>query len=139
MRMYKALCLLMGLVASCTPTLAPAQPHEHMSPAGKFYESWNIPPERKSSCCSDQDCYSTLFRVRGGHYEYLSRRLIGFADQGWPRETVEDALKRGEWGGIPDEKLEANQADPRESPDGMNHVCVLSSGYVLCAATGSLQ
>ncbi len=40
------------------------------------------------------------------------------------------------WREIPDDRIENNQPDARESPDGQSHVC-FNPAYVLCAVLGS--
>jgi hypothetical protein len=63
----------------------------------KFYSTWMMPSERKQSCCNQRDCYPTEVKNFGGT---------------WFAKRRED----GAWIPIPENKLEQNQADPRESP-----------------------
>jgi len=89
----------------------------------RFYSTWMVPPLRNSSCCNKKDCYPTQFRQVGGT---------------WFAMRKED----GEWIAIPEERLEHNQADPEESPDGQSHVCMRAPGMdnmVFCAVLGSGQ
>jgi hypothetical protein len=91
--------------------------HTHEGVVGKFYQSWKIPPKREVSCCDEKDCYQTRFKTEGGTVFFLHR------------ET-------GTWMVIPSDKLEENTADPRDSPDGLNHVCANAWGVVFCAVRG---
>jgi hypothetical protein len=110
--------------------LTPVEAQEHQHPAAdadlhaRFYAGWMIPnggEPRRSSCCSLKDCYPTEIRQQAG--VYLARR----------RED-------GAWIPIPRGKLEHEQGDPRESPDGQSHVCMPPPGagtVVYCAVLGS--
>lgn len=99
--------------------------HAELGVAGDFYEKWNQPlprwPDgsRQASCCSQRDCYATR-EIRGGdgRWEYMSR------------------VTR-KWMAIPERLLESNQPDPRESPDGLTHICENNSGQLLCVTLGS--
>lgn len=91
--------------------------HSHMGNVGHFYQTWMRPEKREYSCCSDKDCYATEFKAVGGTWFYLHR------------ET-------GTWKPIPAELLEDNTADPRDSPDGRNHICANPEGFVFCAVRG---
>ncbi len=86
----------------------------------RFYASWFRPPERKMSCCSLNDCHTVQVKREGERYYFL------------------DNIYAHGWRFIPAERLEQNAADPRESPDGSNHVC-FNQMYVLCAVLGSGQ
>jgi len=89
----------------------------------RFYSTWKMPQprdasgERINSCCSNIDCYPTTFKQVGGTW---------FAQQ---RET-------GKWIVIPVQRLEQNQPDPRDSPDGHGHLCANPNGMVYCAVLG---
>jgi hypothetical protein len=96
-----------------------------------FYSTWMRPDQRNaqggrfSSCCNKQVCYPTTFEKRSGWW-YARRR--------------ED----GAWIRVPPGVLESEQLDPRESPDGGNHVCMpppnhSRAGEVYCAVLGSGQ
>jgi len=80
----------------------------------KFYSTWMRPVKfglntrRTISCCSKLDCYPAEVKREGGTW---------FVKQ---RET-------GNWVVVPDEIIEQNQPDPRESPDGRAHVCLQAS------------
>jgi len=94
--------------------------HDALGSAGKFYSNWLRPNQegpRVSSCCNNRDCYQPLIRGTPGHWEYLSRAT-------------------GRYRTIPENLLESNQEDPRESPDGLPHVCEDATGGVLCAVLG---
>jgi hypothetical protein len=85
-----------------------------------FYDGWKRPPARFYSCCSKTDCHVVdLKRDEHG-------KLMFF-------DTSQQL-----WRVIPEEIIESNLADPRESPDGRNHVCY-NSMYVFCAVLGSGQ
>jgi hypothetical protein len=98
--------------------------HDGMSAeVDRFYSSWLVPNggnPRLSSCCSKTDCSPAEIRRVAGHWE--GRRL-------------RDSL----WVTIPEKLIESNQGDPRESPDGLSHLCLNGSGAVLCAVLGSGQ
>lgn len=89
---------------------AMGQHHHPPADAGmhdSFYMTWMVPNNgapRVSSCCSGKDCYPV--EVRSGRF-------------GWEFRRRED----GAWLPIPENRIEQNQADPRESPDHRNHVC----------------
>src|SRR5690348_11003031 len=110
--------------------LWPAQAQERHHPPqdmelhNTFYSTWMIPNNgavRSKSCCNNIDCYPTEVHRVGDH---------------WFAKRRED----GKWILIPDDKIEQNQPDPRESPDGRSHVCMSSpfaGDYVYCAVLGS--
>ncbi len=120
---------MLSILFALLITPATAQEHHHHPPQDQhlhdmFYNTWRMPNgglPRTSSCCNDRDCYPTSIELRGGKY-YARRR--------------ED----GAWIEVPASKLEHNQSDPRESPDGQNHVCMPPPGYgqgVYCAVLGN--
>ena len=86
-----------------------------------FYLTWKRMPERAMSCCGNEDCHIVQVQKTNGKWYFLDRFTNS---SGW-RE-------------IPEERLEHNAADPRESPDGNSHVC-FTPNYVLCAVLGSGQ
>ncbi len=122
----RAFCLLAFALAAL-----PSQggEHHHHPPEDaalhhRFYVTWNIPNDgkpRKQSCCNRQDCYPTQIKNVGGTYFALRR-------------------ENQVWVPVPDSKIEHNQSDPREFPDGRNHVCMAppQDGIkVYCAVLGS--
>jgi hypothetical protein len=107
----------------------PAYPHDasHAKTATEaavfdFYATWMRPPGRSYSCCNMNDCHVVEIKREGGRYSFLDRLSFGAPL----------------WREIPEDRLEHNAADPRESPDGSSHVC-FNSMYVLCAVLGSGQ
>ena len=98
-------------------------PPEHMMLHEKFYSKWNMPNNggyRVNSCCSNTDCYPTPIKKEGEKHVFLHR------------ETQT-------WLEVPETKLEQNQPDEEESPDGQSHVCASKNGVVFCATMGSGQ
>jgi hypothetical protein len=98
-------------------------PPEHQELHEKFYSTWMIPrpgmpDHRKASCCDKRDCYPAEVTRIGGQWFFLHR------------ET-----KR--WLPIPENRLEHNQPDPRESPDGRSHICAGTTGVLYCATLGA--
>ncbi len=85
-----------------------------------FYHTWMRPPGRTMSCCGPNDC--RVVRVK--HTE----------DDRWYFRDPQQQL----WREIPDDRIEGNRPDARESPDGQSHVCY-NSAFVLCAVLGSGQ
>ena len=110
------------IIALMVPAFSMEQ-HDHNSLglAGDFYAGWKRPTQegpRVSSCCNQKDCHQALVRGSVGHWEYMSHIT-------------------GRWTTLPEGILEHNQEDPRESPDGLPHVCEqFPSGKVLCAVLG---
>ncbi len=84
-----------------------------------FYKSWKRPPDRMMSCCGGEDCHAVDVKQENGHWAFFDKL-------------------QGLWRRIPDDRLEHNFADARESVDGRNHVCY-NTMYVLCAVLGSGQ
>ena len=84
----------------------------------EYYSKWMIPPERFSSCCNRIDCAAAEVKIDGGHY---------FFKRAYDLNWIE----------VPRRKIENFQADARESPDGMNHLCVTAGGVPLCAVLGA--
>ena len=99
----------------------------------EFYAGWKRPDLREkknntrwSSCCNKTDCHEVDVKTERG--------IWFFKD-----------IYTQQWFPIPADKLEDNQPDPRESPDGKSHVCysaytTSSVAYVniFCAVLGSL-
>lgn len=115
---------LAGLLFILTPVNAQVlHHHEGMSSeVDKFYTYWLQPnngAERYYGCCNRIDCYPTEAKIVGGHWWYLHRETL-------------------KWMPVPDEKVEHLQTDPKESPDGRNHVCANKTGWVYCFVAGSL-
>ena len=92
--------------------VSPAFAQEHIHPdeiitdsrVAHFYETWRQPNQRRMSCCAKRDCYAAQVRRQSGAWEYLHK---------WS----------GRWYRIPDHVIESNAIEPRDSPDGQNHVC----------------
>lgn len=115
---------LVGLLFILTPVDAQVlHHHEGMTPeVDQFYSYWlrpNLGRPRNSSCCNRLDCYPVEAQMRGGHWFFKHR------------ETQQ-------WKIVPDGLVEHEQADPKESPDGRNHVCASPYGHVYCFVVGSL-
>ncbi len=97
------------------------QAHAHEGIVGDFYASWMRPyasmgqPRRTISCCHQKDC----------HAAEVKRGVEGWSFKG----------PQGNWISIPEERLENNQPDPRDSPDGLSHVCY-TGWVVVCAILG---
>jgi hypothetical protein len=128
------ICLLGGMYSHAYGE----EPHSHEGDVGQFYMTWMRPENaclspnvqegshcghRKSSCCNKQDCHGTQVKKIDGRWQF------------WDYWSWTEAPR---WRDVPDSVLEHNQPDPRESPDGQNHVCA-SPGHVFCAVFGSGQ
>ena len=116
---------LVGLIFLATPIAAQdIHHHEGMSPeVDRFYSTWLQPNEgrqRYYGCCSRLDCYPTDAQFRGGHW--------------WARHR-----ETGNWIIVPSHKVEHDQPDGRDSPDGRTHMCASPTGVVYCfvVATGT--
>lgn len=111
---------LLALLIS-TATAQEIHHHEGMSPeVDRFYSTWLQPNQgrpRFYGCCNRIDCYPVEAQFRGGHWWFKHR------------ET-------GHWMIVPDGKVEHDQPDPRESPDGLTHVCASPLGTVYCFVVG---
>lgn len=106
MRALCALCIGFALMMMLGPlVLGHEHPPQDEELHVKFYLSWMIPPLRNVSCCDKRDCYPTAVKNVGGT---------------WFVERREDR----EWIPVPEHKIEQNQKDPKESPDGRAHVCL---------------
>jgi hypothetical protein len=120
-----ALLGFLWLVLSVSQQAAHGQEHGHAGEIGRFYETWKRPAyrneatgERVHSCCNKKDCAPTEIVSRNG-------KLYAWDHPMRPKEYVE----------LPPALFEHNQPDPRESPDGRNHVCMHTIVY--CVALGS--
>lgn len=100
-----ALALLIASLLYAKAADAGEHNHEALGEVGAFYETWMRMPDRSNSCCNKIDCYETIIKPdgKGGHV-FLHR------------ETQT-------WVLIPNDKLEDNATDARDSPNGMSHVC----------------
>jgi len=123
------LALALGFALNMTRLIivaAGAEGHTHDGEVGKFYQAWmrptnrNVNGERTMSCCGENDCHPVAQLKRNGENWFFY-----------------DAMYR-QWVLIPPEKIEDNQPDPHDSPDGNWHVCN-QGGMVYCAVRGSLQ
>lgn len=120
MRCIYGLLLLLAMTV-CAPAQHPSQDQELHD---KFYQDWLRPDtgriggNRTQSCCNKADCYPTEIKLQGGKWFFKHR------------ET-------GDWLVIPKGRLEHNQPDPRESPDGGSHVCASAAGDLFCAVLGN--
>lgn len=117
--MTRALVILLALTSA-----ALADDHQHPPQDADlhdaFYSTWRVPnggAYRGSSCCNKKDCYPAQIKSQAGQVFFLHR------------ETRQ-------WKIIPQGIIEANQPDPRESPDGQSHVCASPTGAVYCAVLG---
>lgn len=104
-----------------------AEVHHHdneTEAVDKFYSEWQRPDmrrddgERYYSCCNRTDCHATVVQKGDGGDLYARSH---------------DGLR---WVKIPDELIEQNQTDPRESPDGRNHACISKADEVFCFTYG---
>jgi hypothetical protein len=97
--------------------------HEGMTAElDRFYSYWLQPNQglqRVMGCCSHIDCYPVEARFDGTNWWYKHRESGRFLP-------------------VPIDKVEHLQSDPKESPDGRNHVCASKSGHVYCFVAGSL-
>ncbi len=112
-------------------SISRAQEHQHPPQDSdiheRFYKDWRMPnggQARTQSCCNKQDCYPTAFKLVGGT---------------WFARRRED----GKWMAVPVSKLENEQTDPRESPDGRGHICAAppvpngDTYSIFCAVLGA--
>lgn len=110
-----------------TASLALAQEHHHPQQDAQvhnnFYLSWNRPNHRRpdgtrmASCCSMQDCFPSELKHERGFW--------------WTRTKDGRSVVI-----VPEDILEHNQPDARDSPDFRNHVCIRAN-QVICAVLGS--
>lgn len=121
---------MMRALIACTLTLlATAAPAQHQHPPQdqalheQFYSNWMIPNggrPRQQSCCNKKDCAPVIAVRRNGNVFEAQRE------------------KDGRWLKIPPSKVEGDQSDPRESPDGRSHMCSNETN-VICFVFGSGQ
>ena len=121
-----ALLILAGFAGPANAQHPVKHDHDALGAAGKFYSGWNRPNirnddgTRRVSCCSEMDCEAVTVVRRGGKWFAVNHKSA-------PGEEIE----------IPAELLEHLQSDPRESPDGMSHVCInMYTKEPLCAVLG---
>jgi hypothetical protein len=117
-------------------TLAATAQHTHEGAIGEFYQTWKRPYDvcvgftfplfgpgcgrRTQGCCDKTHCQPiSEMRRRGDGFEV----------------RVKDSPA---WFPVRNDRWEDAQPDPRESPDGQNHVCIFH-GEVICAVRGSGQ
>ena len=119
--------LLLALALLCATPAFAHDPGTAKSPEEArvftYYTSWMRPPERSMSCCSQHDCHDVEVKRQNGKWFFLDKISSGSGPY---------------WREIPEDRLEQNDKDPRESPDGRSHVC-FNSSFVLCAVLGSGQ
>lgn len=88
-----------------------------MRPKGNFSGIWH----RNSSCCNQTDCFPVAeIKTNGGRYSIRVQTPRGLSQE----YRVDPAI------------IESNQHDPRESPDGKSHACIIG-GMVACFVEGS--
>ncbi len=101
--------------------------HDHNKMTnGKFYSEWNRPKgnfqgieHRKQSCCNRTDCSPVLAtEMRDG--------------QMYARFELNPSI----WYKVDQSIIESNQGDPKETPDGRAHGCVIG-GQVACYVHGA--
>lgn len=81
----------------------------------KFYRHWNMPDNRRVSCCHDEDCFPVQAKKVDGTW--------------FARKTDED-----EWIPIPRNKVDIGLEDSPEVPDARAHLCGRSYGGGLGAS-----
>lgn len=107
-----SMVLVVGLLSALH--LARAEhPMQDQAIHEKFYSTWQRPDDRQYSCCGEHDCYPVEAKLEGGTWFFKHR------------ET-------GNWLPVPVEKIETE----RDNPDGRNHVCANSEGFVFCFIPG---
>ena len=122
--LFIAVCVVIIIISNL---LRSQEIHHHiingvdMSPeVDRFYSTWKRPnygTTRISSCCNTADCYPAKVIIQGGKWLFEHRETRRFIP-------------------IPDSIMEHMQPDPRESPDGDNHVCASPHGIVYCFVAG---
>lgn len=129
--------LFIGVLLGVSLTLARAHDaHDATSPEEarvyEFYSSWRRPKgnfegieHRGPSCCNKQDCGRVLETRRNKTTQRLEVRVC----------TEFEVCEPDRWYPVDPAVIEANQEDPRESPDGGAHACVIG-GVVACYTGG---
>ncbi len=121
------------VIAATLGTATAQHPPEHQALHEQFYSTWKSPYEnlatrterRTAGCCGISDCFPADVKYVGGRL-WMHPRV--------PQQSaVEDR-----WYLVPASLLENNQPDPRESPDGQSHVCIVGD-QAFCAILGSGQ
>ena len=93
----------------------------------QFYSAWLRPKgifnieHRKNSCCNRSDCFPVVETKMDAQGRYVVRPEI----HGFP----------GQWFTVNPSIIESRQGDPRDSPDGRSHVCIIG-GVVACFVEG---
>jgi len=107
-------------------------PPQHQQLHNEFYNKWMRPQghyqgmqHRKSSCCNLSDCFPVL-ETKMVNGKYFVR----------PDQPYFNDKSQIPWYPVPNEIIESNQPDPRETPDGRSHVCIIG-GNVVCFVEGN--
>ncbi len=118
------LIVLCGLLLATAAVRAQEHDHAALGAAGEFYSKWSRPKgnfsgigHRTQSCCNRSDCFPVA-ETRMDRGRYIVRPEGSML---WYR--VDPAI------------IESNQTDPRESPDGRSHVCIVG-GLAACFVEG---
>lgn len=148
--------LVLAFLMLLTPPTRGEQAHQHPERDRElhdgFYKDWTRPDWPRSSCCSYDDCYPSPVKRVAGVWMALKRDYRGGTDY-----DLRDPSVAENWHPIPDDKLEHNllpgtkhprtnetMREPRQSPDGRNHVCMKNTNeagepetwFVYCAVLG---
>jgi len=120
---WKGLGIILIVLVLATASLAQEHQHppQHQALHDAFYSTWYRPNNPHMSRYNKKDCYPTSIKLVDGKY-YARRR--------------ED----GHWVYINPDRLEQNQTDMKESPDGQSHACMGPPGVsntVYCATLGA--
>ena len=110
--------------------------HEATSPEQarvyEFYNTWMRPTgsdagiaHRAISCCNKQDCSRVLATRRNKQTQWLEVQVC----------MENEVCDPDRWYPVDPAHVEENQPDPRESPDGAAHACVIG-GKVRCYVGG---
>jgi hypothetical protein len=120
---YLAIAALAAPISLAHASQAEVHHHDGMTEAvDSFYSHWMQPPSRQASCCNRIDCFPAETRLVNGRWEF---RWI---------DRVHPLVN---WVRVPNNYIENFQVDPHESPDGLAHLCLSTSGAPLCAVLGS--
>lgn len=93
----------------------------------EWLRNWKRPGNRWSSCCYISGLQQDCFAVK-------QTRIVDGAFEVFP--DVEGHFEYARWYRVPHNIEEANQPDPRESPDGRSYVCILGQ-QVICFVAGA--